>query len=278
MPAPLSLELAAVASELPIARHAITEFCASLGLRVELTEDIRLAVSEACTNVVLHAYEGHTGASAYALEARVEDGSLVVVVRDAGMGMPKDLVTRRSAGLGLGLPLMALMASSVDVAPVAGGGPRVAMRFAMVEHATRATSDGLGGVEAYRPKYPRPTLVAHQTSTDEIRECADRAHPDMADTDRPRWPMTPMSTGDPEAADPPRPSTVPRDDPPARGRPEAPASDDPPIQEPPKEPPRRSSHGPGGMDAIDEEPVREPDDDDAPGGMTGIPDPEDDRD
>jgi hypothetical protein len=37
----------------------------------------------------------------------------------------------------------------------------------------------------------------------------------MTDTDKPRWPMTPMSTGDPEAADPPRPSTVPRDNPPA---------------------------------------------------------------
>jgi hypothetical protein len=34
------------------------------------------------------------------------------------------------------------------------------------------------------------------------------------DPDRPKWPATPMSTGDPEAADPPRPSDVPRDDPP----------------------------------------------------------------
>jgi hypothetical protein len=45
--------------------------------------------------------------------------------------------------------------------------------------------------------------------------------------DRPKWPATPMSIGDPDAADPPRPSPVPRDDPP-RGHPEAPASDDPP--------------------------------------------------
>jgi hypothetical protein len=35
--------------------------------------------------------------------------------------------------------------------------------------------------------------------------------------------------------------------------------------------------GPGGMDAIDDEPVRAPDDEDAPGGMTGIPDPDDDE-
>ena len=37
-------------------------------------------------------------------------------------------------------------------------------------------------------------------------------------------------------------------------------------------------HGPGGMDGMDDERVREPADDDAPGGMTGIPPgPEDDR-
>jgi hypothetical protein len=35
-------------------------------------------------------------------------------------------------------------------------------------------------------------------------------------------------------------------------------------------------HGPGGMDAIDDDPVRAPEDDDAPGGMTGIPDPQND--
>ena len=34
-------------------------------------------------------------------------------------------------------------------------------------------------------------------------------------------------------------------------------------------------HGPGGMDGIEDEPVRAPDDEDAPGGMTGIPDPDD---
>jgi hypothetical protein len=84
--------------------------------------------------------------------------------------------------------------------------------------------------------------------------------------DRPRWPMTPMSVGDPASDDPPRrPSVAPGE------APEAPASDDPPIEAPRDDP----AHGPGGMDAIEDAPVRAPDDDDAPGGMTGIPDPED---
>ena len=52
-----------------------------------------------------------------------------------------------------------------------------------------------------------------------------------------------------------------------------PQGDSPPSARPVED---DAQHGPGGMDAIEEEPVRAPDDDDAPGGMTGIPDPDDD--
>ena len=72
----------------------------------------------------------------------------------------------------------------------------------------------------------------------------------MTDANRPHWPTTPMTDADPDATDPA--STEHRDSPDAR-----PHDKDP-------------QHGPGGMDAIDEEPIRAPDDD-APGGMTGIP-------
>ena len=52
-----------------------------------------------------------------------------------------------------------------------------------------------------------------------------------------------------------------------------PQGDSPPSARPVEE---DTPHGPGGMDAIEDEPVRAPDDDVAPGGMTGIPDPDDD--
>jgi hypothetical protein len=48
--------------------------------------------------------------------------------------------------------------------------------------------------------------------------------------------------------------------------------DSPPPARPDNDAP---PHGPGGMDAIDEEPIRAPNDDDAPGGMTGIPENDD---
>jgi serine/threonine-protein kinase RsbW len=94
----LRIELPAVPEKVPSARRAITRLCENAGIEDELTGQIRLAVTEACTNCVLHAYDGD-GADTFALEARVEDDVLVVVVRDAGAG----ITPRGSAKAGLKL-------------------------------------------------------------------------------------------------------------------------------------------------------------------------------
>lgn len=132
MSARLRIELPARPEEVPSARGAITRLCEHLELGDELAGQIRLAVTEACTNCVLHAYDAAPGgipASTFALEARVEDDALVVVVRDAGAGISR----RRSAraGLGLGLRLISQAASGVDITSRPGRGTRIAMRFAL---------------------------------------------------------------------------------------------------------------------------------------------------
>jgi serine/threonine-protein kinase RsbW len=126
----LKLELQAVPERVPSARSAITRLCEHLEIEEELAGQIRLAVTEACTNCVLHAYGDESAIdSTFALEARVDDDDLLVVVRDAGAGITASRSAR--AGLGLGLRLMRQAASSVDVTSRPGGGTRVAMRFAI---------------------------------------------------------------------------------------------------------------------------------------------------
>jgi serine/threonine-protein kinase RsbW len=130
MCARLRIELEAVPETVPSARGAITRLCEHLELEDELAGNIRLAVTEACSNCVLHAYDSHDAASAtFALEARVEDDALLVVVRDSGVGLRSDRPSK--AGLGLGLRLMREAASSVDISSRPGRGTRVAMRFAL---------------------------------------------------------------------------------------------------------------------------------------------------
>jgi anti-sigma regulatory factor (Ser/Thr protein kinase) len=130
----LRIELPARPEEVPSARGAITRLCEHLELEEELAGQIRLAVTEACANCVLHAYDasgaaGELPASTFALEARVDDDALVVVVRDAGAGISRCRSAR--AGLGLGLRLIRQAASSVDITSRPGRGTRVAMRFAL---------------------------------------------------------------------------------------------------------------------------------------------------
>lgn len=81
------------------------------GLSDERVGDVRLAVSEAVTNVVRHAYSGQEPGSVLAT-AHVGEGVLRIVIADAGRGMaPRS----DSPGIGLGLPLMAHLAERIDV-------------------------------------------------------------------------------------------------------------------------------------------------------------------
>ena len=46
--------------QVPVARRAVAEFCERCGLPAPLIDDVKLVVTEACTNVVLHAYDGRS--------------------------------------------------------------------------------------------------------------------------------------------------------------------------------------------------------------------------
>jgi anti-sigma regulatory factor (Ser/Thr protein kinase) len=101
-------------------------FAEAMRLPFELIEDLRLAVTEACTNVVRHAYpDGEPGA----VEVTVEPGEehVRVVVADYGRGIGTSSDT---SGPGLGLPLIAAVASTVDLQSSPGAGSRLAMTFA----------------------------------------------------------------------------------------------------------------------------------------------------
>jgi anti-sigma regulatory factor (Ser/Thr protein kinase) len=87
----------------------------------EIAGDVALAVSEACGNVVRHAYPGGDGD--VMLSAWVDDDRLVVAVADAGVGFRTPSANR---GLGLGMRLIQRLADA-DVRY--DGGTLVEMRF-----------------------------------------------------------------------------------------------------------------------------------------------------
>lgn len=127
----LQLLVPARAENVAVVRHAFGGLADALGLPDQLTADIKLAVTEACTNVVLHAYGD--GAGPLEVDASIVDGELVVVVRDQGKGIhPRP----DSPGLGLGLPLIATLSQSLELEGGTSEGPtEVRMTFALPSEA-----------------------------------------------------------------------------------------------------------------------------------------------
>jgi serine/threonine-protein kinase RsbW len=131
---PLVLQLSATADSVGAARRAVAAYCARVGAARPLTDRVMLSVSEAVTNALVHAYRhvAEPAAERIELEARRQDTALIVIVRDFGCGMAPRL---DSPGLGLGLPLIAASASSVQIdTPPEGGRTEVSMEFALLEH------------------------------------------------------------------------------------------------------------------------------------------------
>jgi anti-sigma regulatory factor (Ser/Thr protein kinase) len=130
VPPRLSLVLPATPDGVPRARAAVTDLCDQLGLDDEQADDIRLAVTEACTNCVLHSQgEDDAGDATFVLSAHVAAGELVIVVRDFGGGLLHAPVG--SGGLGLGMQLIEQLAESSQISSRPGGGTRVSMRFSV---------------------------------------------------------------------------------------------------------------------------------------------------
>ena len=120
----LELTLPARPENVAVARHAIGGFADVLDVPDQTLADVKLAVTEACTNVVVHAYPD--GEGPMALRATVDDGILRVVVADEGRGI---LPRADSPGLGLGLPLIAALADAFELRGSTGQGTEVRMTF-----------------------------------------------------------------------------------------------------------------------------------------------------
>jgi serine/threonine-protein kinase RsbW len=102
----------AAPSAVPLARAALTRFAEHAGATERVRSSLALAVTEACSNVVLHAYVGAPSPGLLEVRVQVVEDVLLVVVEDHGRGMvPRD----DSPGLGFGLALIAQLADAFEI-------------------------------------------------------------------------------------------------------------------------------------------------------------------
>ena len=108
------------------ARRAVVDWAQKHVEDRAILSDIALAITEATTNVVLHAYRDRERPGTVAIKAEHYDDHVCLYVLDEGSGLAPRV---DSPGLGLGLGLIAQVADSADVRTPETGGTEVVMRF-----------------------------------------------------------------------------------------------------------------------------------------------------
>jgi serine/threonine-protein kinase RsbW len=123
----LQIHARAVAVEVAGIRHAVLAAAEACGMSAGARADVALAVSEACANVVSHAYLDDAAPGLLYVETYRRADEFVVVVSDEGTGMrPR----ANSPGLGLGLGLIARLTQRLEIGINGRGGAKVTMAFA----------------------------------------------------------------------------------------------------------------------------------------------------
>jgi serine/threonine-protein kinase RsbW len=126
-----------------VVRQALAGMADALAFEASVLADMKMAVTEACTNVVVHAYEVDAGVLEVEMSASEE--GLTIVVRDHGSGIQPRPAQSEPPALGLGLPLIAALSDAFELRGSAGHGTEVRMTFAYNRHVDPADRNPVTG-------------------------------------------------------------------------------------------------------------------------------------
>ena len=134
------------ADNVALVRQAFGGLADAIGISEPLLADVKTAVSEACNNVVVHAYGGEEGPLEVAVGAR--DGELTVLVRDQGGGIQPTPAPSDQTVHGVGLSLIQALTDRVEFAGTPESGTEVRMTFSSdraIESSPNGTSNASTG-------------------------------------------------------------------------------------------------------------------------------------
>jgi len=133
------MSLPAKAENVAVVRHALAGVADRIGMDEAGVADLKTVVTEACMNVVVHAYpDGDSGP--LLVEAEPGADGLTVVVRDFGTGIrPRPDVERPS--LRIGLTLIAALSSSFEIKGGVDRGTEIRMHLPLVARKEEAAPE-----------------------------------------------------------------------------------------------------------------------------------------
>jgi serine/threonine-protein kinase RsbW len=132
--------LIAVPENVMLIRQALDGAARELGASTDVVDDVKLAVTEACSNVVKYAYRGSAGELEVSLDP-VEDG-FTVFVQDSGSWL--DRTPGDGDAGGLGIPLMEAVTRDFEIYSN-GTGTTVRLEFALIRSETGESAESDDG-------------------------------------------------------------------------------------------------------------------------------------
>ena len=134
------------AGNVPLIRHALAGLAEALEMKPSEVADLKTVVTEACMNVVVHAY-GEDEVGVLEVDAWAEGDCLAVSVRDYGAGI-RPLADVEHRSLRLGLPLIAALTRSFVIEGEPGHGTEVRMMIPFAPSTNGGTAAPAAGDEA----------------------------------------------------------------------------------------------------------------------------------
>ncbi len=123
----VALTIPARAEYVALCRLALTGIARTRALTPDLVADLKLALTEACSNSVRHAYEeGREGVVEVRYDLRAD--RIAVEVADDGSGFDPEVIERAEEELdegGLGLAIIRAVTDELEIGPRPDGGSRL---------------------------------------------------------------------------------------------------------------------------------------------------------
>ena len=128
----VKVEMKSIGENVAVARMLLSSFLMQYDLRLDELDEIKIALSEAVSNSIIHGYENEPDHTVV-VTAEVKDGELTLSVVDKGVGIAdiaqamEPAYSTEEEHMGLGFVFMQTFMDKLEVQSVPGCGTRVIM-------------------------------------------------------------------------------------------------------------------------------------------------------
>jgi anti-sigma regulatory factor (Ser/Thr protein kinase) len=137
------MSLPARAENVAVVRHALAGLAERIGMDEAGVADLKTVVTEACMNVVVHAYpEGQPGP--LEIDAAPDPDGLTVIIRDPGLGIrPRSSDGGHRPSLRIGLTLIAALSNSFEIKGGVDRGTEIRMHLPLIARQAAEVGQGV---------------------------------------------------------------------------------------------------------------------------------------